>query len=128
MPIDWERIQSLQGETVRTPGRGKQLRVARVSNSEVWLDEERNGEWENQPTPVLRHEIDRHWEDLLELGHLCKGYFERRGMTYERGGDAQRARPRAIFALLASAYPEQVVAYPRGDRCNERWSGIRLAR
>ena len=125
MPVNWELIQGLEGEIVRTPT-GKPLRVAGVSGSQVWLDEERNGEWCRQPTPVPRDEVDRHWDDLLEIGHLCKGYFERRGMNYERGGDAQRARPRAIFALLCSVYPEQVQAYRSGDPCNARWSGIRL--
>ena len=89
MPVDWELIQALEGQIVRTAGRNKQLRVASVSHSEVWLEEQRRGEWQRQPTPVPKDEVDRHWDDLLKRGHLCKQYFEERGMSYERGADAQ---------------------------------------
>lgn len=74
MPVNWERIQELQGEIIETAGRRKPLRVASVSDSEVWLDEERNGERENQPTPVPRYEVDQHWDDLLKRGHLTTAW------------------------------------------------------
>lgn len=128
MAVDWQKIQGLQGQIVMTPARHKPLRVARVSDSEIWLEENRKGNWVRQPTPVRRDEIDLHWDDLLTRGHLCKRYFEDRGMTFARGGNAQRARPRAIFALLSCAYPEQVQSYTGGDQCNARLSGIRIKR
>jgi len=130
MPVNWERIQGLQGEIVETADRRKRLRVASVSDSEVWLEEERNGEWQRQQTPVPRDEVDRLWDDLWETGHLCKRYFDdQRHMSFERGGAGHLGRGRAIFALLSSAYPQQVQAYPRDsglDPCNERFSGIRI--
>lgn len=113
----WQRIKRLEKKVVKTIEKGKENRILSVSNSDITIQGRRT-----RPT---REDVQIYCKVLIRDRMVTK---ENRPQFGKFGWSGGHKTGRIIMAILASALPEYVEAFPRNNPHVRGLSGIRLTR
>jgi hypothetical protein len=110
----WQRIKKLENKVIRTIEKGRVNKILFVSNSDITI--------EGRKTKPTREDVKIYWQILTNDGMITK---ENRP---EFGWSGGHKTGRIVMAILATALPDYIEAFPRHNPYVRGLSGIRLKR